>query len=150
MASAWRSRGLAALLPTRPRPRGSRRRACATPAGEMPSLNDELVALAHERLYPNYKPAPLAMVRGRGCELFDADGRRWLDLTAGVAVNTLGHAHPALARAIAEQAATAMHVSNYFYNEPAIRLADALCRRTGFARAFFCNSGTEANEAVLK
>jgi acetylornithine/N-succinyldiaminopimelate aminotransferase len=116
----------------------------------MPSLNDDLVALARERLYPNYKPAPLAMVRGRGCELFDADGRRWLDLTAGVAVNTLGHAHPALARAIAEQAATAMHVSNYFYNEPSIRLADALCRRTGFARAFFCNSGTEANEALLK
>ncbi len=116
----------------------------------MPSSNDDLVALARRRLYPNYKPAPLAIVRGRGCELFDADGRRWLDLCAGVAVCAVGHGHPTLARAIAEQAASVMHVSNYFYNEPNIRLADELCRRTGFARAFFCNSGTEANEAMLK
>jgi acetylornithine/N-succinyldiaminopimelate aminotransferase len=116
----------------------------------MPSTNDELVALARQRLYPNYKPAPLALVRGRGCELFDADGRRWLDLCAGVAVCAVGHGHPTLARAIAEQAASVMHVSNYFYNEPNIRLADELCRRTGFARAFFCNSGAEANEAMLK
>jgi acetylornithine/N-succinyldiaminopimelate aminotransferase len=116
----------------------------------MTSSNDDLVALARQRLYPNYKPAPLALVRGRGCELFDADGRRWLDLCAGVAVCALGHAHPTLVRAVAEQAARVMHVSNYFYNEPNIRLADELCRRTGFGRAFFCNSGTEANEAMLK
>jgi acetylornithine/N-succinyldiaminopimelate aminotransferase len=116
----------------------------------MPSSNDALVALARQRLYPNYKPAPLAIVRGRGCELFDADGHRWLDLCAGVAVSVLGHGHPALVRAVAEQAANVVHVSNYFYNEPNIRLADDLCRRTGFARAFFCNSGTEANEAMLK
>jgi acetylornithine/N-succinyldiaminopimelate aminotransferase len=112
--------------------------------------NEELVALARQRLYTNYQPAPLAFVRGRGCELFDADGRRWLDLCAGVAVCVVGHGHPELARAIGEQAASLMHVSNYFYNEPNILLADELCRRTGFARAFFCNSGTEANEALLK
>jgi acetylornithine/N-succinyldiaminopimelate aminotransferase len=123
---------------------------CATCAGEMATSNADLVALARQRLYPNYKPAPLALVRGRGCELYDADGRRWLDLCAGVAVCSVGHAHPTLVRAIAEQAASVMHVSNYFYNEPNIRLADELCRRTGFARAFFCNSGTEANEALLK
>jgi acetylornithine/N-succinyldiaminopimelate aminotransferase len=116
----------------------------------MATSNADLVALARQRLYPNYKPAPLALVRGKGCELFDADGRRWLDLCAGVAVCSVGHAHPTLVRAIAEQAATVAHVSNYFYNEPNIRLADELCRRTGFARAFFCNSGTEANEALLK
>ncbi len=115
----------------------------------MPS-NAELVALARQRLYPNNKPAPIALVRGRGCEVFDADGRRWLDLSAGVAVSSLGHAHPALARAIAEQAATLMHVSNYFYNEQNILLADDLCRRTGFSRVLLCNSGTEANEALLK
>jgi len=92
----------------------------------------------------------MVFVRGRGCELFDADGRRWLDLCAGVAVSSLGHAHPILVRAIAEQAAALIHVSNYFYNEPSIRLADELCRRTGFARALFCNSGTEANECLLK
>src|SRR5579863_1140460 len=112
--------------------------------------NAELVELAHQHLYPNYRQPPFALVRGQGCELFDADGRRWLDLCAGVAVCAVGHGHPVLARAIAEQAAAVMHVSNYFYNEPNIRLADELCRRTGFARAFFCNSGTEANEALLK
>jgi len=116
----------------------------------MATSNADLVALARQRLYANYKPAPLALVRGRGCELFDADGRRWLDLCAGVAVCAVGHAHPVLTAAIAEQAAMVMHVSNYFYNEPNIRLADELCRRTGFARAFFCNSGAEANEALLK
>ncbi len=114
------------------------------------SSNADLVALAKQRLYPNYRPAPFVLVRGRGCELFDADGRRMLDLCAGIAVCVVGHAHPTLVRAIADQAATLMHVSNWFYNEPNIRLADELCRRTGFARAFFCNSGTEANEAMLK
>jgi acetylornithine/N-succinyldiaminopimelate aminotransferase len=114
------------------------------------ATNSELVALARQRLYANYRPAPIAFVRGSGCELFDADGRRWLDLCAGVAVSIVGHGHPVLARAIAEQAAALIHVSNYFYNEPNIRLADELCRRTGFARAFFCNSGAEANEALLK
>jgi acetylornithine/N-succinyldiaminopimelate aminotransferase len=112
--------------------------------------NSELVALARQRLYTNYQPAPLALVSGRGCEVFDADGRRWLDLCAGVAVCAVGHGHPELARAIGEQAARLMHVSNYFYNERNIQLADELCKRTGFARAFFCNSGTEANEALLK
>jgi acetylornithine/N-succinyldiaminopimelate aminotransferase len=115
----------------------------------MPS-NAETVALARKRLYPNYSPAPIAFVRGRGCELFDADGRRFLDLCAGVAVCSVGHGHPTLARAIADQAAKLVHVSNHFYNEENVRLADELCRRTGFARAFFCNSGAEANEALLK
>jgi acetylornithine/N-succinyldiaminopimelate aminotransferase len=112
--------------------------------------NSELVSLARQRLYPNNRPAPIVFVRGRGCEVFDADGRRWLDLCAGVAVSSLGHGHPTLVRAIAEQASALIHVSNYFYNEPSIRLADELCRRTGFGRALFCNSGTEANEALLK
>ncbi len=110
----------------------------------------ELLELAKRRLYANYKPGPVVFARGLGCELFDVDGRRYLDLCAGVAVCAVGHAHPKLVRAIAEQAAKVMHVSNYFYNEPNIRLADALCTRTGFDRAFFCNSGAEANEALLK
>jgi acetylornithine/N-succinyldiaminopimelate aminotransferase len=112
--------------------------------------NAELVAVAQKRLYPNYRQAPFVLARGRGCELFDVEGRRFLDLGAGVAVCSVGHAHPAFVRAIGEQAATLMHVSNWFYNEANIRLADELCRRTGFARALFCNSGTEANEALLK
>ncbi|HVJ91238.1 MAG TPA: acetylornithine/succinylornithine family transaminase [Labilithrix sp.] len=112
--------------------------------------SSELLALAQKRLYPNYKPAPIVVARGRGCELFDVDGRRWLDLAAGVAVCAVGHAHPKLVAALADQAARVMHVSNYFYNEKNVLLADALLERSGFARAFFCNSGAEANEAMFK
>jgi acetylornithine/N-succinyldiaminopimelate aminotransferase len=112
--------------------------------------NTDLLAVAKRRLYGNYKPAPFILARGKGCELFDLDDERWLDLCAGVAVCSVGHAHPALSRVIAEQAATLMHTSNYFYNEPSILLAVELTRRTGMDRAFFCNSGAEANEAMLK
>jgi acetylornithine/N-succinyldiaminopimelate aminotransferase len=110
----------------------------------------ELLSVAQRRLYANYKPAPIVITRGKGCEVWDADGKRYLDLCAGVAVDAVGHAHPSFVKAIADQAAKVVHVSNYFYNEPNIRLADELCRRTGMDRAFFCNSGTEANEALLK
>jgi acetylornithine/N-succinyldiaminopimelate aminotransferase len=112
--------------------------------------NTDLLAVAKRRLYGNYKPAPFVLSRGKGCELFDMDDERWLDLCAGVAVCSVGHGHPALSRVIAEQAATLMHTSNYFYNAPSILLAVDLCRRTGMDRAFFCNSGAEANEALLK
>ena len=114
------------------------------------SRQDELLQIAKRRLYGNYRPAPVVFARGKGCELFDADGHRYLDLCAGVAVCSVGHAHPTYVKAIAEQAGRLMHVSNYFYNEPNILLAEELCRRTGFSRAFFCNSGGEANEALLK
>ncbi|HEY4104172.1 MAG TPA: aspartate aminotransferase family protein, partial [Polyangiaceae bacterium] len=93
---------------------------------------------------------PFVFVRGEGSQLFDASGKRYLDLYAGIAVSTLGHAHPKLTAAIAEQAGKLLHVSNYFYNEPNVRLAKQLCRLTGMDRAFFCNSGTEAIEATLK
>lgn len=114
------------------------------------SKSADLLALARERLYPNYKPSPIVLSRGKGCELFDVEGRRWLDLAAGVAVCSVGHAHPKLVAAIAEQAARLVHVSNYFYNEENILLAEALAERSGMARAFFCNSGAEANEAMFK
>ena len=116
----------------------------------MPSRQDELLDIAKRRLYGNYRPAPVVFVRGQGCELFDADNHRYLDLCAGVAVCSVGHAHPTFVKALADQAARLIHVSNYFYNEQNILLADELCRRTGFARVFMCNSGTEANEALLK
>ncbi|MBS2014703.1 MAG: aspartate aminotransferase family protein [Deltaproteobacteria bacterium] len=112
--------------------------------------NSELLATASKRLYPNYKPAPMVLARGKGCEVFDVEGRRWLDLCAGVAVCSLGHAHPKLVAAIAEQAAKLVHVSNYFYNEENVRLAEELCEKSGLDRAFFCNSGAEANEALFK
>ncbi len=109
-----------------------------------------LLATASRRLYPNYKPAPIVFSRGRGCELFDVDGRRWLDLAAGVAVCSVGHAHPRHVKAIADQAAKLTHVSNYFFNEENILLAAELCARSGMDRAMFCSSGAEANEALFK
>ncbi len=110
----------------------------------------ELLESAKKHLYGNYKPSAFVVERGRGCELFDVDGKRCLDLAAGVAVSSVGHAHPVLVAAITEQAAKVLHASNYYFNEPNIRLAVELCTRTGFDRAFFCNSGAEANEALLK
>src|SRR6202042_936148 len=105
-----------------------------------PSRNAELAALAARHLYANYRPAPIAFVRGKGVELFDAAGKRWLDLCAGVAVCSVGPAHPKYVQAIAEQVARVAHVSNWFLNEQNVLAAAALCARTGMDRAFFCNS----------
>ncbi len=116
----------------------------------MSASQAELVALGQEHLYPNYRQAPMVLARGRGAVLFDLEGKRYLDMVAGIAVSALGHAHPALVKAIAEQAARVIHTSNYYYNEPNVRLAAKLCGLTGMDRAFFCNSGTEAIEASLK
>jgi acetylornithine/succinyldiaminopimelate/putrescine aminotransferase len=101
-----------------------------------------LLGIAGARLYPNYRQPPMVLARGSGVELWDTTGKRYLDLAAGIAVNTLGHAHPDLARTLCEQAKTLVHVSNYFFNEPCIRLAERLTRLTEMDRAFFCNSGT--------
>ncbi len=109
-----------------------------------------LIETAEEHLYGNYKQAPIVFSHGKGAIVFDVDGKRYIDFAAGVAVNAVGHAHPVLVQAIADQAAKQIHVSNYFYNDRNIELAAELCSRTGFARAFFCNSGAEANEALLK
>jgi acetylornithine/N-succinyldiaminopimelate aminotransferase len=109
-----------------------------------------LIALAAQHLYPNYRQAPCVFVRGKGCEVWDKSGKRYLDLAAGVAVSSLGHAHPRYVAAIAEQVGTLAHMSNHFYTETNILLAAELCKRTRLSRAFFCNSGAEANEALLK
>src|SRR3569832_2263079 len=108
------------------------------------------VQVAKRVLMNNTRQAPVVMNRGFGCQLWDSDGRRYLDMTAGVAVCVLGHADAGLAHAISEQANRLIHVSNLYYNENQIRLADALINRGFPGRAFFCNSGTEANEAALK
>jgi acetylornithine/N-succinyldiaminopimelate aminotransferase len=110
----------------------------------------DLVAIGQAHLYPNYRQAPVVVARGEGAVLWDVDGKRYLDMVAGVAVSSLGHGHPALVRAISEQAARVIQTSNYYYNEPNVLLAEKLCKLTGMARAFFCNSGTEAIEASLK
>jgi acetylornithine/N-succinyldiaminopimelate aminotransferase len=110
----------------------------------------DLVALGRDHLYPNYRQPPLVITRGEGARLWDATGKQYFDLFGGIAVSTLGHGHPRLAAAIAEQAKQLIHLSNYFYNQPNVELAGRLTRLTGMDRAFFCNSGTEAIEASLK
>jgi acetylornithine/N-succinyldiaminopimelate aminotransferase len=106
---------------------------------------------ARKVLTPNYSQQPIALVRGEGVRLFDADGNAYYDFLGGVAVDVLGHCHPALVRALEEQARAVWHVSNHFYIPRQIELAEALLALTPFAeRAFFCNSGAEANEAMLK
>lgn len=101
-------------------------------------------------LLENYTKSPLTFVAGEGCELIDDRGERYLDCIGGIAVCALGHAHPAITAAVCEQAAKLVHVSNLFGHEPAAALAKELARRSGFERVFFCNSGTEANEAAIK
>jgi predicted acetylornithine/succinylornithine family transaminase len=97
-----------------------------------------------------YTRQPLTLVRGAGCWVWDEAGREYLDLVAGIAVDVLGHSHPALVSAIAEQAATLIQVSNLYYSLPQLERAEALTASSAFDRAFFVNSGTEANEAALK
>ncbi|HEY9085371.1 MAG TPA: aspartate aminotransferase family protein [Candidatus Tyrphobacter sp.] len=101
-------------------------------------------------LLDTYNRAPITIVSGRGCELVDSEGRRYLDFIAGIAVCALGHAHPAITEAVEDQARRLVHASNLYSHEPAGTLARELARRSGMARVFFCNSGTEANEAAIK
>jgi acetylornithine/N-succinyldiaminopimelate aminotransferase len=113
--------------------------------------NESFAQRAAKALTPNYRPQPVAFVRGEGARVWDADGKEYLDFLGGVAVNVLGHCHPALVRALEEQARTLWHVSNHFYIPRQIEAAEALIAATPFAsRAFFCNSGAEANEVMLK
>jgi acetylornithine/N-succinyldiaminopimelate aminotransferase len=101
-------------------------------------------------LLDTYKRAPLTFVAGEGSELIDDRGRRYLDCIGGIAVCALGHAHPAIAQAIAAQAQTLVHASNLYHHEPSGQLARELVTRSAMSAAFFCNSGTEANEAAIK
>ncbi|HTV93185.1 MAG TPA: aspartate aminotransferase family protein, partial [Verrucomicrobiae bacterium] len=101
-------------------------------------------------LLGNYNRAPINIVRGEGCYLYDDQGKRYLDFIGGIAVCALGHCHPWISQAIAEQARTLVHASNLYNHEPAGTLARELVARSGLSRVFFCNSGTEANEAAIK
>ena len=114
------------------------------------SSESDLLGAGQRLLLNNYRQSPVVMSRGAGCTLWDIEGRRYLDMTAGIAVCLLGHAHAGLADAIAAQARQLVHTSNLYYIEGQLRYAEALSRRAFKGRAFFCNSGTEANEAALK
>ncbi len=97
-----------------------------------------------------YGRLPIALSHGHGCRVWDVDGKEYLDALGGIAVNTLGHAHPKLVPALQEQIAKLIHSSNYYYTPNAERLATMLCERSGLDKVFFCSSGLEANEAALK
>jgi acetylornithine/N-succinyldiaminopimelate aminotransferase len=110
----------------------------------------DIIALSERRLFPVYGRAPIAIVRGQGCRVWDADGREYLDFFASTVVACLGHAHPRVTHAIVEQAGKILHVSNLHFSEPQAVLADLLCTHSFADRVFLCNSGAEANEAAIK
>lgn len=104
----------------------------------------------NEVMVPNYQPAEIIPVRGEASRIWDQQGREYIDLAGGIAVTVLGHAHPAMLKALNEQASKLWHLSNVMTNEPALRLAKKLTDATFADRVFFCNSGAEANEAAFK
>ena len=113
----------------------------------MPS---EIIKKADAFIAETYKRLPVVLTRGKDCTLWDESGKAYLDFVAGIAVCNLGHAHPAVTRAVAEQAARLVHVSNLFYTEPQADVAALLVANSFADRVFFCNSGAEANEAAIK
>lgn len=103
-----------------------------------------------EVMIPCYVPQDMVLERGDGCYLYDTEGKKYVDLSAGIAVNCLGHNHPEVVKTIYEQAQRLIHVSNIFVNDKTLTLAKELTALTGFDKVFFTNSGAEANEAALK
>jgi acetylornithine/N-succinyldiaminopimelate aminotransferase len=116
----------------------------------MTTTSTDVKTLELQHVLQTYKRQPVVFERGEGVRLFDDAGRAYLDFVSGIGVASLGHAHPGLARALAEQATTLVHTSNLYFHPLQGELATRLSALTGLERAFFCNSGTEANEACLK
>jgi predicted acetylornithine/succinylornithine family transaminase len=112
--------------------------------------NRQILKLTQDHVAQTYARFPIALVRGKGVRVWDADGKEYLDFLAGIAVNSLGHAHPSVLRAITVQARKLIHVSNLYHIVPQSELAYALCRHSFADKVFFCNSGAEANEAAIK
>src|SRR6476620_7249614 len=111
---------------------------------------EEIQARELKHVLQTYRRNPINFVRGQGVRLFDSEGKEYFDLLSGIGVASLGHAHPGVARAIAEQAQTLVHTSNLFYHPLQGQVAERLAALSGMPRAFFCNSGAEAVEACLK
>src|SRR5579863_8536038 len=116
----------------------------------MQTILDDVQALEARHILQTYRRSPVTFVRGRGVRLYDSEGGEYLDLLSRIGVASLGHAHPGLARALADQARTLLHTSNLFFHPLQGQLAERLANLSGLQRAFFCNSGTEAVEACLK
>lgn len=112
--------------------------------------NQRILKLTEKYVARTYARFPVALVRGKGTRVWDANGKEYLDFVAGIAVVSLGHSHPAVVRAIDRQARKLIHVSNLYHIAPQSELARELCRHSFANRVFFCNSGAEANEAAIK
>jgi len=112
--------------------------------------NEELIRVSQEVLTQNYGRFPIVLVKGEGCQVWDVEGKEYLDFVAGIGVCNLGHCYPKVVQAIREQAEKLLHVSNLYHIEPQIQLARILVEHSFADRVFFCNSGTEANEAAIK
>lgn len=110
----------------------------------------EIINLTGKYITNTYNRFPIAITKGKGCRVWDADGKEYLDFVAGLAVCNLGHCHPKVVKAIQEQAERLIHISNLYYIEPQAQLAELLCENSFAQKAFFCNSGAEANEAAIK
>jgi predicted acetylornithine/succinylornithine family transaminase len=117
---------------------------------DMDSSAQQVMELEKQYLLQNYSRYPIVIRRGKGCYVYDTDGKRYLDLIAGIGVNALGHAHPRIVKVIRQQAALLIHCSNLYYHEYQGPLAKKLAEISGLERSFFCNSGTEAMEGALK
>jgi acetylornithine/N-succinyldiaminopimelate aminotransferase len=114
------------------------------------SLKDQVQRLEHEYLLQNYARYPILLHRGKGCYVYDSEGRRYLDLISGIGVNSLGYAHPRITKVIRQQAGLLIHTSNLYYHEYQGRLAERIAKISGLKRSFFCNSGAESMEGGLK
>ncbi|ADB52029.1 aspartate aminotransferase family protein [Conexibacter woesei] len=110
----------------------------------------DLQAIESAHVIPSYARYPVEIVRGEGTRMWDAEGAEYLDFLSGISVLNVGHCHPAVVEAVREQAGRLTHTTNLFYTEPAMRLAERLATSSLGGKVFFCNSGTEANEAALK
>ena len=113
-------------------------------------MRENWVELERRYFFPTAKRLPVTLVRGEGSRVWDEEGREYLDFVAGIAVVSLGHCHPEVVKTVTQQAQELMHVSNYYYTIPQIKLAQLLCENTCLDKVFFCNSGAEAVEGCIK
>ena len=116
----------------------------------MSQTTEQVIADGQKYVMNTYGRLPIVIDRGEGCYVWDLDGKRYFDLVAGIAVNSLGHGHPAVVKAIQEQSEKLLHFSNLYWIENQVKLAKLLVEKSGLGKAFFCNSGAEANEAAIK
>lgn len=110
----------------------------------------KIINLTNNYVANTYNRFPIAIIKGKGCRVWDSDNKEYLDFASGLAVCNLGHCYPRVVKAIQEQAEKLIHISNLYHIEPQARLAELLCKNSFAQKAFFCNSGAEANEAAIK